>query len=159
MAFRKVHNEAERFWSFVIPEPNSGCWLWLGGCEQGGYGIFHTGSRGRDRRSRRTHRYSWEMHVGQIPVGMMVLHACDVRCCVNPKHLFLGSGADNVADMVWKKRQSRGERHGRARLTEEEVHLVRELRRTGRSMSAIARCFEVGYSTISSIISGQNWRG
>ncbi len=80
----------------------SGCWLWTGATFASGYGQTR-----RNYRERRAHRASWEVHRGPIPEGMCVLHKCDVKLCVNPDHLFLGTHAENMADMSRKGRVSR----------------------------------------------------
>jgi HNH endonuclease len=83
----------ERFEQAFIPEPNSGCWLRMGSPSSSGYGeIKIKGHRIQ------AHRLSWEIHYGPIPVGMNVCHRCDVRQCVNPEHLFIGSHLDNAKD-------------------------------------------------------------
>jgi hypothetical protein len=113
----------ERFEERYVPEPNSGCWLWTGGCNESGYGMIceAQGRAGANNRPRRAHRVSYEMHLGAIPDGMMVCHKCDVPSCVNPCHLFCGTGFDNARDMAAKGRQvfqrnpdkaPRGNRHG-----------------------------------------------
>jgi hypothetical protein len=93
---------AERFASKVSPEPTSGCWLWDGQVDLNGYARI---SRGPPwTRITFGHRVAWELHRGPIPTGLSVLHRCDVPGCVNPDHLFLGTQADNMADMNAKGR-------------------------------------------------------
>ena len=93
----------ERFENQYIPEPNSGCWLWTGVCHYRGYGQMWAFSK-----LQYAHRLSWIFFRGEIPEGICVLHKCDIPCCVNPDHLFLGTHQDNMADKVCKKRQAKG---------------------------------------------------
>lgn len=78
--------EDERFENFVARDPNSGCWIWAGCTENGGYGIF-TRSAEHGSKPIMAHRYSYEQSVGEIPEGLVIDHLCRVRCCVNPNHL------------------------------------------------------------------------
>lgn len=98
---RYVTEVLPRFESKFIPVTESGCWLWLRGINAKGYGQF-----GRKHGSDQAHRVAWELYRGQIPDGMNVCHSCDVRCCVNPDHLFLGTQKDNMQDCMKKGRLS-----------------------------------------------------
>lgn len=98
----------ERFMEFVSPEPNSGCWLWLGHLSRTGYGRF----RSSVRRSDEAYRVSYRLFKGPIPTGMVVRHQCDVRACVNPDHLIVGTQAENVADAIARGRHRAPSREG-----------------------------------------------
>ena len=84
----------------VSPEPMSGCWLWSGLHDGVGYGVIVVGHDTRFA----AHRVSYSLYKGEIPVGMCVLHKCDVRSCCNPEHLFIGTKKQNSQDMVSKGR-------------------------------------------------------
>lgn len=95
----------ERFWNFVnkdgpiVREYLGKCWLWIGGIDSGWYGAF----RFNDTKDH-AHRVSWILHKGPIPIGLQVLHKCDISACINPEHLFLGTAEDNMRDMYAKGR-------------------------------------------------------
>lgn len=115
----------ERFFRRV--DKSGSCWIWTGVTAPNGYGRFQAGGKGSP--SIGAHRFSYEMHKGPIPDGMFVMHSCDVRNCVNPDHLSLGTPKDNTHDMIkkgrWKGGISRGEKSGAAVLTDEKVRYIR----------------------------------
>jgi len=142
----------QRFEDKVIPEPNSGCWLWDGAASKG-YGQIGVGGK-----LLYAHRVSWERTHGDIPEGSHVLHRCDVTLCVNPDHLFLGTHKDNMRDMAKKGRQrsgARGVTHGSARLTEEQVLAIRK---DLRPQAEIAIEHGISQPTVSDIKNGRRWK-
>lgn len=101
------------------------------------------------------HRLAWEEVNGVLPIGMKVLHSCDVPLCCNPAHLFLGSDADNVEDKVNKGRQARGERHGNATLTDaQRLRIRKEYRARNGSAQRLAVEFRVTAACIRMVASG-----
>jgi hypothetical protein len=133
-----------------IPEPMSGCWLWLGYVNRDGYGtLTHHG------RVYMAHRFSWALHRGEIPSGMLVLHKCDTPACINPDHLFLGTHTDNQADKMRKGRYGQyGEDNNSAKLTEADALFIRE---DLRKPSVIAKDYGVSRQIVWKIKTRQNW--
>lgn len=103
----------DRFFERISPEPNSGCWLWLGQCDRKGYGRIGLG--GRHGGNTGAHRLSLKIAGVNVPDDLFVCHRCDVPCCVNPDHLFVGTQHDNLVDMVRKGRHVNNSEHTRGR--------------------------------------------
>lgn len=152
-------NYVQRFWSKV--KKTETCWLWIGGGHprhgNEGYGAFTC----KVFRGRRAHCFSYFLHFGEIPKDMNVLHRCDNPRCVRPDHLFLGTQAENIADMFAKGRDNhaRGESAGLAKLTEADVLAIRaNYKPRLNSYRALAREFNVNPTTIASVVLGKTWR-
>ena len=78
--------DMEQFMCYVHPEPNSGCWLWIGSRDRHGHGQIHW-SDAKKRTTKRAHRYAYEQVIGPVPAGLELDHLCRIRSCVNPRHL------------------------------------------------------------------------
>lgn len=152
-----------RFESSYMPEPMSGCWLWLGaGRGSNKYGVIKV-----EGKPTPAHRYSYEIHRGPIPKGMFVCHRCDIPLCVNPSHLFLGDAQSNSDDKVSKGRQARGEmlairqqhlsgeENGNSRLTKIQVE---EIRASSLPQREIAVEYGVSQALISKIKRKEIWK-
>lgn len=174
-----------RFWAKVAKvESVTECWLWQGSRINSGYGVI--GRSGKRAKNVLAHRLSWELAFGEIPAGLFVCHHCDVKLCVRPAHLFLGTAADNAADMVAKGRQSdgqwmrlypervsrgpkhgaatpiehrsRGESHGRHRLTEAMVQEIRRRLASGEPSTLVAADYGISFGHALRIQRRQTWR-
>lgn len=158
--------DVARFWSKV--DKSGDCWLWTAGVIKHGYGKFSIG-----RQSIGAHRFAYEITFGPPTPGMCVLHRCDVRQCVRPEHLWLGTKLDNTTDMITKGRahfhsdnyylsmqcrDNRGERNGFARLTANQVVTIRKRHSEGVSQRVLAEEYQVAVETIKSVVLRRNWR-
>ena len=155
---RKKKTEDEKvdiFWSKV--DKQNECWLWTGGISKSGYGNYrNTGS----------HRYSYQITFGEIPQGMVIMHKCDVKVCVNPDHLSIGTYKDNSKDMVAKNRHRdwRGERHGNCKLKEQDVLYIREHYKAGvnqtypSNVPELAKQFNISEGSIRQIVRFERWK-
>lgn len=141
----------------VIPEPNSGCWLWIAAVASHGYGTFE--------KNKTAHRYSCELTYGAIPKGMLALHKCDIKICVNPKHIYIGSKKENSADAYSRGRMNNvwhpaGSQHPAAKLNQDQIAEIRSV--IGRfkrgQRSEMAARFGVSPATISDVKGGYSWR-
>ena len=149
---------AERFWSWVdVGEPDQ-CWP-SRGCLRGASGHVNFQANGKGNYA---HRVAWELTHGPVPDGLHVLHHCDNPPCCNPAHLFLGTHADNMADMAAKGRYrvipQPGERNPQAKLTEPEVVTIRRRYAAGGiSQAALAREYGVSPALVGMIVRRQIW--
>ncbi len=134
-----------------IPVTESGCWIWVGGEFNNGYGWFSVNGK-----KKLAHRVSYELYIGNIPDQLHVLHRCDTPLCVNPDHLFVGTNADNMVDKKNKNRCSKlhGEDNPAAKLTYLQVEEIKKSRKTHASL---ALRYDVNESTIARARSGKTW--
>lgn len=147
-----IDSELVLAWLLARSEVRGDCLIWTKGRSAGGYGYASY-----DGRQWGVHRLAWVARYGLIPSETpFVLHRCDTPPCWADDHLFLGTHADNMADMVAKGRvrAPRGERHGRAKLTEADV---RQIRASTESTRAAGARFGVSHSVIASIRHGRIW--
>lgn len=128
------------------------CWPWQGTIDKDGYGVLlHQG------RQVRAHRVSLAAVGWPVPRDRNALHHCDNRSCVNPRHLYVGTHGDNVADRVWRDRSAKGEANGRAKLTEARVLVILAQHEAGVSQRRLAARFGVSVRTIHNIINRKAW--
>lgn len=126
---------------WVVDE--NGCHIWQRGANSYGYGIIRNGEKKVG-----AHRFAWERANGSIPEGMVICHSCDVPACVNVEHLFLGTQRDNLRDAAAKGRTARGEHHGGARWTEDQIREMHRLRAKGISYREIGDRFDTSGENI-----------
>lgn len=137
-----------------VVDPSTGCWNWTASTIGKGYGQCNV----RHLKERYAHRVSYQAFKGEIPDGIDVLHTCDNKLCVNPRHLFLGTKEDNAQDMKAKDRHLYGERNTEVKLTEKQVLRIHRLYETGGfSTYQLADRFGVRQGTIWKILHGHRW--
>lgn len=140
-------------------ETKNGCWEWQGKIGANGYGILNIRENGK-KMDILTHRESYRIFKGEIPDGMYVLHKCDNRSCINPDHLWVGTGKENVQDCIKKGRFCNG--HERAKisgkLTEHQVMEMREMYSNGFSPKELQEKFKVSQSQVSGILTYRFWK-
>jgi HNH endonuclease len=133
------------------------CWVWNGKPRSTGYGAIGYDGKGHREFA---HRVSWMLHYGPIPPSAMVLHKCDVRSCVRPDHLFLGSGRDNAMDKEAKGRGNhpRGSLTHNAVITECDALAMRTKYATGKvTMLELSREYGMSHSGMEAVLTGRTW--
>jgi hypothetical protein len=146
--------EYQRFMHWVQVADTGSCWLWLGSIRSTGGNVKYGQFTNAAKQNESAHRAAWRLMKGPIPAGMSVLHHCDNPLCCNPRHLFSGTQADNMADMWKKKRGLRGSRHGNSKLTED---IVRDIRSSKESGVELARRLGLTPTTICDIRKRRTW--
>jgi hypothetical protein len=148
----------ERFWSKVTISSAGVCWPWTRS-RNGGYGQFRVAMGASPQRASRV---AWALTYGD-PGVLCVLHHCDNPPCCNPRHLFLGTRADNNEDCVRKGRRPAGSAdHMRSvgrRLTDDQLREIHRRDRVGESARSIARSLGVAHTTVSRLLNGTHWVG
>lgn len=143
------------FWVKVQVNSIDDCWLWKASKTPDGYGYFWY-----SHRMGKAHRFSWEIAHGDIPNNLLVCHTCDNPSCVNPRHLFLGTDADNTRDKINKNRQSsvKGELNPNHKLTQTDVNEIRTLYKPHVvTLKALSEQFGVTIAQIAYIVKGKSW--
>ena len=149
---QKLQRAVDRFNRLVYPEPNTGCWLWAGTISFHGYAIIGIGANNTTR----ANRFSYILHKGKIPKGLLVCHTCDNRWCVNPDHLFLGTHKDNIDDMDKKGRRVTliGEDAPNAKLNNNKVITIKTSILTNRQL---AKHLGVNHATVWAVRNNIRW--
>lgn len=160
-SYKSDEQRAVRFWAEVDKTPGHGpkgeCWLWTGRLDKDGYGEC----KSHERRGRvwRAHRFSYFLKTGKpIPKGVMILHSCDVRNCVNDAHLRPGTNADNMQDMMERGRVIRGEKKLNAKLSDKIVKMLKERVANGAKKTHLAKEFHVSEATVTHACTGRTWK-
>jgi hypothetical protein len=142
-----ISTKEQIFAKHCVPIELEKCWEWQGYLNESGYGFTRIGGRGG--KAWLAHRLSWEIHNGQIPDGLHVLHKCDNPKCVNPNHLFLGTNLDNILDRVKKGRSNPWirnaprEKHPRTKILKHELDEMLSMRKQGIKVVEIAKKFNI----------------
>lgn len=131
-----------RFMRYVS-QSETGCWIWIGHKSRSGYGQIQV-----NRRPCRANRVAYELFIGPIPEGLQICHRCDIPACVNPSHLFAGTGAENQRDSCLKARRCR-------KLTPDKV---RAIRADPRMHTVIAAEYGIASSYVCNLKKRNSWR-
>ncbi len=143
---------AEKF----IPEPNTGCWLWIGAIQHRGYGML---MGRRNRKALRATHVSLQLAGRPVPAGLWALHSCDTPSCVNPDHLFHGDRRANTEDRDRKGRNKivRGSKSPRSQITESKALLIKAGLLEGKTQRAVSAQLSVSLHIVKDIARGRTW--
>ena len=152
---RTFSEQVPFFWKLVEKRSSDECWVWIGCKVKDGYGRWRC-----DGKAILAHRYSYILHNGPIPDGLLVCHTCDNPSCCNPAHYFLGTKKDNNDDKERKgrSRHAEGEAHGNATTTEETIICIRQRHANGESLGSLGRYFKMSKSNVSAIVKRTAWK-
>ncbi len=143
----------EIFWANLEKLNDNECWVYTKCISTAGYGRIQI-----NRKFISAHRFSYQLHFGDIPEGMFVCHHCDNPPCCNPYHLFLGTSSDNSNDMAAKFRNDKGEEHWNNKLNEAQVLEIKSLIKNGDPVSVIAKMYGIHVNTIYDIRNNRIWK-
>lgn len=130
------------------------CCRWPLSLSRDGFGEFIRVDGDRPR----AHRASYEMFVGRLEKGQVVYHACGNTWCVTPRHLRAGTYKEALEQRVKNRRNASGERHGRAKLTWDDVDEIRRCHKEGMLISNLALAFGVNWTTVSNVVKMRTWK-
>jgi hypothetical protein len=142
---------SERFWQKV--NKTETCWLWTGAMLKTGYGSIRV-----NHKAERAHRVAYELSVGPIQAGRILLHSCDNPLCVNPSHLRPGDKRENTNDAIARGQHATGERSARSKLSGNDVKIIKAAIAAGITGRSLAKTFSVDETTISHIKLGKSWK-
>ena len=151
---RIIEDPKARFLRRVEEDVVTGCWLLDTKIQDNDYRRIYVNGK-----NKKAHRYSYELHKGPIPKGLVVCHSCDNPPCVNPDHLFVGTQKDNVRDAMSKNRTPQMYVKGRQRNRKLTFEQVEEIKSAKGSQYVIAERFSINQSQVSKIKNGKRWKG
>lgn len=156
---KRQKDELVRFWERVDKKNVNDCWIWKAGKDIVGYGNFQLD----DKSVVKAHRYSFLITNGYLDNNKFICHSCDNPSCVNPKHLWEGTAADNNADCRNKNRavpppDQKGENHSQHILTEHQVLDIRKKFENGIKQAELMRMYGISRNAIHKICQRKTWK-
>lgn len=150
-----MHMTPEERYEYYVRRGEPGeCWGWAGASEPTGYGKFSIGSGVIAK----AHRFSYELHKGPIPEGLLIRHTCDNPPCTNPDHLLVGTYKDNARDAQERRRMAHGDNHGKRIMSEAQVREFRRLYDEGVTSTEIAKQNGLPHMAVWQAVKRINWK-